>query len=172
MVTQPIYTSVSDALGRKVPLYAAFLLFTIGAVVFATAQDMAVLILGRVLQGLGGGGLDVLQEIILADMTTLKERSLYLGLITLPLAVGTILGPVVGALFSEFVSWRWIGWSELPCLPFLYITVVLLQPAHMESIQSISPSRAQASSSPSSSSIFGLLTPPSVLKPSASTGSA
>lgn len=77
---------------------------------------MATIIVGRVLQGLGGGGLDVLGEIIVADMTTLQERPLYLGLKALPIAIGSILGPTVGALFSSFVSWRWIGWVNLPLL--------------------------------------------------------
>lgn len=116
VVMQPIYTSVSDVLGRKIPLYAAIVLFAVGSVVFATAQSMVVVILGRVLQGLGGGGLDVLQEIIVADITSLKERPLYLGLLAIPMAIGTILGPIAGALFSQFVSWRWIGWVNLPAM--------------------------------------------------------
>lgn len=77
---------------------------------------MPVLILGRVLQGLGGGGLDVLSEIILADITSLKERPLYLGLYALPMAGGGVCGPIIGAAFSEFVNWRWIGWVNLPII--------------------------------------------------------
>jgi MFS family permease len=88
--------------------------FTVGSVVFAIADDMLVLILGRLIQGLGAGGLDVLEEIILADITTLKERPLYLGLIAGAIAIGSITGPIVGGLFSEFVTWRWIGWINLP----------------------------------------------------------
>lgn len=109
MVTQPIYTSVSDVVGRKPPLYAAFVLFAVGSVVFAVAQSMAIVILGRVLQGLGGSGLDVLNEVIVADITTLKERPLYIGLLSISMAVGSILGPVLGAVFSEYVDWRWIS---------------------------------------------------------------
>ena len=77
---------------------------------------MPVLILGRILQGLGGGGLDVLSEIILADITSLKERPLYLGLYALPMAGGGVCGPIIGATFSEFVDWRWIGWINLPII--------------------------------------------------------
>ena len=68
------------------------------------------------LQGLGGGGLDVLSEIILADITSLKERPLYLGLYALPMAGGGVCGPMIGAAFSEFVDWRWIGWINLPII--------------------------------------------------------
>ena len=114
VVTQPLYTSTSDVLGRKPPLYCSFLLFVAGSIVFSLSQDMPTLIAGRILQGLGAGGIDVLGEIIVADMTTLKERPLYLGLLAVPMSVGSILGPSVGALFSQRASWRWIGWVNLP----------------------------------------------------------
>lgn len=77
---------------------------------------MPFLIVGRILQGLGGGGLDVLSEIILTDITTLKERPLYLGLYALPMAGGGVCGPIIGAAFSEYVDWRWIGWVNLPII--------------------------------------------------------
>ncbi|CAO1601818.1 hypothetical protein XANCAGTX0491_005455 [Xanthoria calcicola] len=80
VVTQPIYTNLSDVLGRKIPLNIAFFLFFLGSIVFAVANSMSIVLGGRILQGLGGGGLDVLGEVILADLTTLKERPLYLGL--------------------------------------------------------------------------------------------
>jgi len=99
-------------------------LFAVGALVFALAQHMSTIILGRVLQGLGGGGLDVLAEIILADMTTLQERSFYLGLMALPISIGTILGPSISAILTTYVSWRWIGWVNLPLLGFACPLVV------------------------------------------------
>jgi len=89
-------------------------LFTAGSIDFATTNSMVVLIIGRLIQGLGAGGLDVLEEIVLADITSLKERPMYLGFIAMAIATGSILGPIVGALFSEFVNWRWIGWINLP----------------------------------------------------------
>lgn len=115
-VTQPLFASVSDVLGRKGPLYFSIVLFGVGSIVFAVAKDMTTLIAGRAIQGLGGGGLDVLQEMIVVDMTTLKERPLYLALMAIPTATGSIVGPVVGALLSEYASWRWIGWINLPVL--------------------------------------------------------
>lgn len=119
-VTQPLFASVSDVLGRKGPLYFSIFLFAVGSILFAVAQDMTTVIAGRVIQGLGGGGLDVLQEIIVVDMTTLKERPLYLALMAIPTATGSILGPVIGALLSEYASWRWIGWINLPFLAMAF----------------------------------------------------
>ena len=123
VVVQPIYTSVSNVLGRMVPLYASFLLFVIGSIVLAIAKDMAVLIVGRILQGLGAGGLDVLNEIILADITTLNERPLYLGMLAIPMAGGSVLGPIMGGLFSEYAGWRWIGWVNLPISALGFVLV-------------------------------------------------
>ncbi|KUL84849.1 hypothetical protein ZTR_08202 [Talaromyces verruculosus] len=100
VIVQPIYTTVSDVLGRKIALYTGFMLFTIGSIIFAVAHSMSILILGRVIQGLGGGGLEVLNEIIIADITTLKERPLYLGLMSVPMAIGSALGPILGAAFT------------------------------------------------------------------------
>ncbi|EED15912.1 efflux pump antibiotic resistance protein, putative [Talaromyces stipitatus ATCC 10500] len=116
VIVQPIYTSVSDVLGRNIALYTGFILFTIGSTIFAVSHSMPILIFGRVIQGLGGGGLDVLNEIIIADITTLKERPLYLGLMSVPMAVGSAIGPILGAVFSEYVTWRWIGWINLPII--------------------------------------------------------
>ncbi|KAK2873575.1 hypothetical protein FQN49_002262 [Arthroderma sp. PD_2] len=116
LAMQPIWASISNAFGRKPPLYVCMALFFVGSIVFAVAKNMNTLIIGRVLQGFGGGGIDVLVEVILADMTTLQERAKYLGLIGIPLAVGNIMGPSVGALFATYASWRWIGWVNLPLL--------------------------------------------------------
>jgi hypothetical protein len=113
---QPIWASLSNVFGRKPPLYFCMALFFVGSVVFALAKDMKTVIIGRVIQGFGGGGIDVLAEVILADMTTLQERAKYLGLMAIPMAVGNIMGPSVGALFATYASWRWIGWVNLPLL--------------------------------------------------------
>jgi MFS family permease len=114
VIVQPLYTSVSNVMGRKMPLYISYLLFITGSIVFGLSQSMDVLIVGRTLQGFGAGGLDVLNEIILADITTLKERPMYLGYFSIPMLAGTVLGPVLGGVFSQDVSWRWIGWINLP----------------------------------------------------------
>jgi len=123
VVVQPMYASFSDAMGRVVPLHVSLLLFAVGSVVFAVARSMAVVIAGRVLQGLGAGGLDVLGEIIVTDMTTLRERPLYFGLLGLPMAAGAILGPILGAVLAEYAGWRWIGWINLP---LVFVSAVLL----------------------------------------------
>ncbi|CCT75494.1 related to putative multidrug transporter [Fusarium fujikuroi IMI 58289] len=125
LVMQPVWASISDAFGRKPPLYVCIGLFFIGSVTFAVAQKMKTIIVGRVLQGFGGGGIDVLIQVILADMTTLEERSKYLGLMGIPNAVGNILGPSVGALFSTWAGslFPWAAWETL--VPMILGVLVL-----------------------------------------------
>ena len=80
------------------------------------------LIIGRTIQGLGGAGLDVLPEVILTDITTLKERPLYLGLLNLPVAIGTVFGPLIGGTLAT-ITWRWIAWVTLPLLGIVIVFV-------------------------------------------------
>lgn len=127
-MTQLQWTAFSDAFGRKIPLLLSIVLFAAGSLIFALARSMRTLIAGRVLQGIGGGGIDVLAEVILSDITTLEERSLWLGLMGIPIAVGNIMGPIISALFTEHVSWRWLGWLNLPFLGVSFpLTIVYLR---------------------------------------------
>ncbi|KAJ4161633.1 uncharacterized protein LMH87_007661 [Akanthomyces muscarius] len=139
-VMLPVYMALSELIERKIQLYTAFFLFAAGSVLFATAQSLPVLILARALQGSGCGGIDVLNEILIADVTTLGERAFYIGLVSIPFALGSVLGPVVGALLGEYASWRWIGWINLPfialCLP-LSIFCLTLKPLEGGPVQQL-----------------------------------
>lgn len=75
---------------------------------------MNTVVAGRLVAGLGGGGLDVLNEVLMCDITTLKERPLWMGIAATPMAIGVILGPIMGAAFTDYVTWRWLGWINLP----------------------------------------------------------
>ncbi|KAL9468331.1 hypothetical protein ACSS6W_010025 [Trichoderma asperelloides] len=124
VITQPLYTSMSDIYGRKPLFQIAFFLFTVGSIVFGLAPNMPAIISGRLIQGLGGGGMDVLSEIIVADMVALKDRPVYLGLMAIPIAVGSILGPSLAAVLVQYASWRWIGWINLPFIGVAYPLVL------------------------------------------------
>jgi MFS family permease len=100
-------------IGRKHVLYVAIALFGLGCIVFAAAKDMSTIIVGRLIKGLGAGGLDVLQTIILCDITTLKERARWLGVLSAANAVGVVTGPFIGGAFAEQIGWPWLGWLNL-----------------------------------------------------------
>ncbi|KAL8730120.1 MAG: hypothetical protein Q9181_004777 [Wetmoreana brouardii] len=90
---QPVHTAFSDIFGRKLVLYTCILFFVVGSAVVGSARGAVSLITGRTLQGIGGGGMEALCEIILTDITTLKERPLYIGLLGLFWAFGSISAP-------------------------------------------------------------------------------
>lgn len=113
-VLQPVYGSFSDIFGRKPMIYVALVLFTIGAIVAAVAQDMTTLLAGRVVQGSGGSGIYVLSEVVVTDLVPLRFRGNFYSLIAAMWAIGSVSGPVIGGSFSQNVTWRWIFWLNLP----------------------------------------------------------
>ncbi|EAS35857.3 uncharacterized protein CIMG_01211 [Coccidioides immitis RS] len=122
---QPVHTALSDIFGRKQILYCCIVLFGVGSLIIGFSRDMKTLIAGRAVQGVGGGGLEALSEIILTDITTLAERPLYLGILSFVWAAGSAFGPLIGGMFAELVSWRWIAWINLPILIFPVVLVPL-----------------------------------------------
>lgn len=74
---------------------------------------MNFIVAGRLIKGLGAGGLDVLQTIILCDITTLRERPRWLGVLSVANAVGAVTGPFIGGVFAEEIGWPWLGWINL-----------------------------------------------------------
>lgn len=72
------------------------------------------MIIGRVVQGLGSGGLVTMTEVLITDLVPLRQRGTYFGLVSLSWAFGSSLGPVVGASFAQKVTWRWFFFILLP----------------------------------------------------------
>lgn len=112
-VFQPVFGSLSDIFGRKPALCVALALFAIGALFAAVAQDMTLLLAGRAVQGLGGGGIVVLAEIIITDVVELRYRGNYFAALAAMWALGSVAGPVVGGAFAE-TNWTWLFWINLP----------------------------------------------------------
>ncbi len=113
-ITMPVYGKLSDLIGRKPLFIAALVIFLVGSVIGGLAANMPVLIIGRAVQGLGGGGLLILVQAIVADVIPARERPRYLSIIGAVFALSAILGPVLGGWFTESVGWRWAFWFNLP----------------------------------------------------------
>jgi MFS family permease len=111
-------SSLSNIYGRRDILLLSLSFFTLGSIVGAVAQNMATLIAGRVLQGIGGGGLIPLSMIVMTDIFPLRQRPKYASLLQLSIALGTILGPVIGGLFDQYAErhggWRWVFYINFP----------------------------------------------------------
>ncbi|KAM0559557.1 hypothetical protein ACHAPJ_004080 [Fusarium lateritium] len=121
-VIQPPVASLSHIFGRRPALLASLTVFAGGSIMAALARNIAVLLGGRTLQGLGSGGILALTYVIATDLVSLRERGKWFGLISLNWAIGSILGPLVGGALVE-KSWPWLFWINLPFCGIAYTAI-------------------------------------------------
>ncbi|KAL8749869.1 MAG: hypothetical protein Q9199_007429 [Rusavskia elegans] len=124
-IFQPSFASFSHIFGRKPMILTGLVFFLIGAIIAAVARDFAVLLAGRSLQGIGGGGLIALTEIVVADLVPLRLRGQWFGLISAMWALGSVTGPIIGGAFAQGANWRWIFWINLPFIGIAFVFVPL-----------------------------------------------
>ncbi|KAJ1684457.1 hypothetical protein LUZ63_020212 [Rhynchospora breviuscula] len=134
-VMMPVYGKVGDLIGRKPIFIAAISLFLVGSVIGGLAASMPVLIAGRAVQGIGGGGLMILAQAIIADIVPARQRGRYMGILGGVFALSSVAGPLLGGFFTEHVGWRWAFWMNLPlgALAILAAVVFLRLPVRAHS---------------------------------------
>ncbi|KAJ7745413.1 MFS amino acid permease [Mycena maculata] len=110
----PAYGKLSDVFGRKNVLYPSILIFLIGSALCGAAKSMTWLILARALQGIGGGGIQQMVQIVIGDIVPLSERGTYGSFVGAMWGIAGVVGPLVGGALTEHVSWRWCFWINLP----------------------------------------------------------
>ena len=112
--TMPLYGKLSDQYGRRPLLFAAIIIFLLGSALCGLAQDMTELIIFRAIQGVGAGGFLPLAQIIIGDLIPPAERGKRQGSIAAVYAITSVLGPVLGGLLTDWLSWHWIFYVNLP----------------------------------------------------------
>ena len=113
-IMMPIYGKLGDLIGRKGLFIGAISIFIVGSVIGGLAQDMTWLIAGRAVQGLGGGGLLILAQAIIADVVPARQRGKYMGIMGAVFAISSVAGPLLGGWFTDGIGWRWAFWMNIP----------------------------------------------------------
>ncbi|KAL3422194.1 major facilitator superfamily transporter [Phlyctema vagabunda] len=112
----PSWGKISDIWGRKPILICAAVIFFIGSLLAAISVNIGMLIVARAIQGIGGGGLIILSNIAISDLFSMRNRGKYFGIIGMVWALASAVGPLLGGVFSEKVSWRWCFYINLPII--------------------------------------------------------
>jgi EmrB/QacA subfamily drug resistance transporter len=123
-----LYGKVSDIYGRRTSLLIAISLYMVGSLVCALAPNMFVLILGRVLHGLGGGGLTSTGMVVLGDIAAPRDRGKYYGYFSATYTTAGACGPVLGGFIAEYLHWSVIFWMNIPLgIIAVVLTLTLLR---------------------------------------------
>jgi EmrB/QacA subfamily drug resistance transporter len=128
VITMPVYGKLGDLVGRKWLFVAALTLFGAGSIVGGLAGSMPELIAARAVQGLGGGGLMVLSQAMIADVVPPRERGRYMAITGSVFIFSSVAGPLLGGWFTTTIGWRWAFWMNVPiAVAAITAAITLLQ---------------------------------------------
>ncbi|KAJ5917262.1 hypothetical protein N7466_010816 [Penicillium verhagenii] len=142
-VFQPSFASLSNIFGRRPMVLIAILFFCIGAIISAIANNFTYMLVGRTIQGVGGGGIIALGEVIITDIVPLRHRGKYFGIMSAMWSLGSVTGPILGGGFAENVTWRWIFYINFPFIAvgatfvFLFLNLKVLPGSLAEKLRQI-----------------------------------
>ncbi len=105
---------LGDVFGRKRVFQTAIVFFVAGSILCGLAQSMAMLVGARALQGIGGGAITVTASALIGEVVPLRERGRYQGILGAVFGVTTVIGPLLGGYFTDYLTWRWAFWVNVP----------------------------------------------------------
>ena len=113
-IVMPVYGKLGDVLGRRWLFLIAIALFTAASIGCAFAGDFWSFVVWRAIQGLGGGGLIILSQAIIADIVPASERGKYLGPLGGIFGLSAVAGPLLGGFFVDHLTWQWAFYINIP----------------------------------------------------------
>ncbi len=136
-VSTPLWGKLGDQYGRKAFFQASIVIFLVGSAFSGLSSSMAQLVAFRALQGLGAGGLMVGTQAIVGDIVSPRERGRYVGLFGAVFGVASIVGPLLGGVFVDDLSWRWIFYINLPIGALALAVVAAEVPGHLRRVHHV-----------------------------------
>ncbi|GED16921.1 MDR family MFS transporter [Aneurinibacillus migulanus] len=123
LITTPIYGKLADLFGRKIMFTVGILIFLTGSILCGVSQTMLQLIIFRAIQGLGAGALSSISFTIIGDIYPFEQRAKVQGWLSSVWGIAGIIGPLVGGVLVDYVSWRWVFYLNIP---FGIVSIFLL----------------------------------------------
>ncbi|ORX50752.1 MFS general substrate transporter [Piromyces finnis] len=111
---QPMFGKFADIFGRRPVMIFALVVFASTSALCGAAQNIKMLIISRGFQGISGGGILAMTNIIIADIVPLRKRGIYMGIVGAVFAFSSVIGPLVGGFFTDNLSWRWAFYVNVP----------------------------------------------------------
>ena len=128
-ISQPIYGKLSDIYGRKAVLSVAYILFALGCLTCGLAPSFALVLVGRVVSGIGGAGINALVTIIITDLVPLREVASWRSYVNIAATSGRSLGGLIGGYLADRIGWRWSFTGQTPIIVIAIILSWMLVPA-------------------------------------------
>ncbi|KAI0075896.1 MFS general substrate transporter [Panus rudis PR-1116 ss-1] len=119
----PLSGNIAQVFGRRHVLLSSLVMFAIGSAVSGSARSMVILILGRAIQGMGGGSLQSVSNIIITDLVPLRKRGLFTGITGMIWTIGSLCGPFLAGGLSRRGLWRWLFYLNLPLCGLAIVVV-------------------------------------------------